>query len=158
MKRMKTYNLKGGDIDKRWHVLDAADQTLGRLATQVAGLLMGKHKPTYSKHLDMGDFVVVVNAAKVRVTGNKLQDKKYYRHSGYMGGLKAIPLSRMMERHPGRVIEMAVRGMLPRNRLARHVHRHLKVYAGPDHPHQAQVNASRKREAAAAATSTEQPS
>ncbi len=158
MKRMKTYNLKGGDIDKRWHVVDAADQTLGRLATQVAGLLMGKHKPTYSKHLDMGDFVVVVNAAKVRVTGNKLRDKKYYRHSGYMGGLKAIPLSRMMERQPGRVIEMAVRGMLPRNRLGRHVHRHLKVYAGPDHPHQAQVNASRKREAAAAATSTEQPS
>lgn len=162
-KRMKTYSLKGGDIDKRWHVLDAADHTLGRLASQVASLLMGKHKPDYSRHLDMGDFVVVVNAAKVRITGNKLQDKKYYRHSGYMGGLKTIPLARMMERRPERVIEMAVRGMLPRSRLGRHVYRHLKVYAGPDHPHQAQVNASRKREAAAAATSTprstgEQPS
>ena len=157
-KRMKTYSLKGGDIDKRWQVVDAAGQTLGRLASQVAGLLMGKHKPDYSTHLDMGDFVVVVNADKVRVTGNKLEDKKYYRHSGYMGGLKTIPLSRMMERHPGRVIEAAVRGMLPRNRLGRHVHRHLKVYAGPDHPHQAQVNASRKREAAAAAASREQPS
>lgn len=158
MKRMKTYSLKGGDIDKRWHVVDAADHTLGRLATQVAGLLMGKHKPDYSRHLDMGDFVVVVNAAKVRITGNKLRDKKYYKHSGYMGGLKEIPLSRLMERRPERVIEMAVRGMLPRNRLGRHLHRHLKAYAGPDHPHQAQVNASRKREAAAATTSTEQRS
>ncbi len=158
MKRMKTYSLKGGDIDKRWHVLDAADHTLGRLASQVASLLMGKHKPDFSKHLDMGDFVVVVNAAKVRITGNKLQDKMYYRHTGYMGGLKTIPLARMMERRPERVIEMAVRGMLPRNRLGRHLHRHLKAYAGPDHPHQAQVNASRKREAAAATTSTEQRS
>ena len=157
MKRMKTYSLKGGDIDKRWHVLDAVDHTLGRLASQVASLLMGKHKPDFTKHLDMGDFVVVVNAAKVRITGNKLQDKKYYRHTGYMGGLKTIPLARMMERRPERVIEMAVRGMLPRNRLGRHVYRHLKVYAGPDHPHQAQVNASRKREAAAAATSTPRP-
>jgi large subunit ribosomal protein L13 len=158
MKRMKTYSLKGGDIDKRWHVVDAADQTLGRLASEVAGLLMGKHKPDYSPHLDMGDFVVVVNATKVRITGNKVRDKKYYRHTGYMGGLKAIPLSRMMERHPDRVIEMAVRGMLPRNRLSRHVHRHLKVYAGPDHPHEAQVNASRKRKAAAAIISTEKSS
>ena len=157
MKRMKTYSLKGGDIDKRWHVLDAADHTLGRLASQVASLLMGKHKPDFTKHLDMGDFVVVGNAAKVRITGNKLQDKMDYRPTGYMGGRKTIPLARMMERRPERVIEMAVRGMLPRNRLGRHVHRHLKVYAGPDHPHQAQVNASRKREAAAAATSTPRP-
>ncbi len=148
---MKTYSLKGGEIDKRWQVVDATGQVLGRLSTQVAGLLMGKHKPTFSAHLDMGDFVVVVNADKVRITGNKMEDKKYYRHSGYMGGLKTINLSRMMERHPERVVELAVRGMLPRNRLSRHVHRHLKVYAGPDHPHQAQVNASRKREAAAAA-------
>jgi len=140
MKRMKTYSLKGGEIDKRWQVVDATGQVLGRLATQVAGFLMGKHKPTYSAHLDMGDFVVVVNAGKVRVTGNKMEDKTYYRHTGY---------SRMMERHPERVIELAVRGMLPRNRLNRHVLRHLKVYAGPDHPHEAQVNASRKREAAA---------
>ncbi len=155
--RMKTYSLKGGAIDTRWPVLDAADHTLGRMASQVASLLMGKHKPDFSKHLDMGDFVVVVNAAKVRITGNKLQDKKYYRHSGYMGGLKTIPLARMMERRPERVIEMAVRGMLPRNRLGRHVYRHLKVYAGPDHPHQAQVNASRKREAAAVATGPPRP-
>jgi large subunit ribosomal protein L13 len=157
MKRMKTYSLKGAEIDKRWQVVDAAGQVLGRLATQVAGLLMGKHKPTFSAHLDMGDFVVVVNAEKVRVTGNKMEDKTYYRHSGYMGGLKTINLSRMMERHPERVIELAVRGMLPRNRLSRHVLRHLKVYAGPDHPHQAQVNASRKREAAAAAAGTPRP-
>ncbi len=155
MKRMKTYSLKGSEIDKRWQVVDATGQVLGRLATQVAGLLMGKHKPTYSAHLDMGDFVVVVNVDKVRVTGNKMEDKTYYRHTGYMGGLKTTSLSRMMERHPERVIELAVRGMLPRNRLSRHVLRHLKVYAGPDHPHQAQVNASRKREAAAAAASRE---
>src|SRR3972149_8587247 len=134
MKRMKTYSLKAKEIDKAWHVLDAADQTRGRLATQVAGLLMGKHKPAYSAHLDMGDFVVVVNADKVRVTGNKLQDKKYYRHTGYMGGLKTTTLSTMMQRHPGRVIEAAVRGMLPRNRLGRHVYRHPKVYAGPHPP------------------------
>ena len=157
MKRMKTFSLKGGDIDKRWHVVDAEGQTLGRLATQVAGLLMGKHKPTYSAHLDMGDFVVVVNADKVRVTGKKMEDKKYYRHTGYMGGLKVMTLAMMMQRRPGRVVEMAVRGMLPRNRLSRHVLRHLKVYAGPDHPHEAQVNASLKRERKAAATGTPRP-
>lgn len=150
-KRMKTYSMRGAEIDKRWQVVDAEGQTLGRLATQVAGLLMGKHKPNYSPHLDMGDFVVVVNAGKVRVTGNKMQDKKYYRHSGYMGGLKTTTLGTMMARRPERVIELAVRGMLPRNRLGRHLYSHLKVYAGPDHPHGAQVNASRKREAAAAA-------
>ncbi len=158
MRRMKTFSLKGGDIDKRWHVVDAAGQTLGRLATQVAVLLMGKHKPTYSAHLDMGDFVVVVNAEKITVTGNKMEDKKYYRHTGYMGGLKVTTLATMMQRRPGRVIEKAVRGMLPRNRLARHVLRHLKVYAGPDHPHVAQVNASRKQERKAAATGTEKQS
>jgi large subunit ribosomal protein L13 len=156
-KRMKTYSLKGAEIDKRWHVVDADGQTLGRMASLVAGLLMGKHKPTYAAHLDMGDFVVVVNADKVKVTGNKIEDKKYYRHTGYMGGLKVTNLRTMMERHPDRVIEMAVRGMLPRNRLGRRVHRHLKVYPGPDHPHEAQVNASRKREAAAAASRTPSP-
>jgi large subunit ribosomal protein L13 len=158
MKRTTTYSLKAGEIDKRWRVIDAQGQTLGRLATEVAGLLMGKHKPTYSQHLDMGDFVVVVNAEKVRITGNKMEDKKYYRHTGYMGGLKETNLARMMERHPDRVVEMAVKGMLPRNRLARALLRHLKVYAGPDHPHEAQVNASRKREAAVAAASTERTS
>ena len=114
--------MKAGEIDKRWHVVNAEGETLGRLAARVAGLLMGKHKPTYSPHLDMGDFVVVVNAEKVRVTGNKMQDKKYYRHTGYMGGLKTTTLGVMMQRQPGRVIEAAVRGMLPRNRLSRHVY------------------------------------
>jgi len=150
-KRMRTYSLKGGEIDKRWQVVDAEGQPLGRLATHVAGLLMGKDKPTYSRHLDMGDFVVVVNAAKVKITGNKLADKQYYRHTGYMGGLKTMNLETMMERHPDRVVEKAVKGMLPGNRLGRQLYRHLKVYAGPDHPHANQVNASKKREAAAAA-------
>ena len=141
MNRAKTYSLSARDIQKSWHVIDATGQTLGRLSTRVAGLLMGKHKPTYSPHLDMGDFVVVVNAQKVRVTGKKLDDKIYYRHTGYMGGLKETPLGDMLQRQPRRVIELSVRGMLPRNRLARHLLRHLKVYAGPDHPHEAQVNA-----------------
>src|SRR3989337_4361445 len=152
---MKTYSMKAGEIDKRWHVVNAEGETLGRLAGRLAGLLMGKHKPTCSAHLDMGDFVVVVNADKVRVTGNKLEDKKYYRHTGYMGGLKVTTMGTMMQRWPGRVVGKAVAGMLPRNRLGRHIYRHLKVYAGPDHPHHSQVNASRKREAAAA--STERP-
>ena len=146
MRRMKTYSLKAKEIDKGWHVVDATGQTLGRLASQVASLLMGKHKPTYSPHLDMGDFVVMVNAEKVRVTGKKLTDKVYYRHSGYMGGLKETTLRDLLARRPGRVIELAVRGMLPRNRLARTLLKHLKVYAGPDHPHEAQVNASHKRQ------------
>ncbi|MEX0683353.1 MAG: 50S ribosomal protein L13 [Dehalococcoidia bacterium] len=142
---MKTFSLSAKEIDKKWVVLDAAGQTLGRLATQVAGLLMGKHKPTYSPHLDMGDFVIVVNAASIKVTGNKLEDKIYYRHTGYMGGLKEMTLSKMMEKRPERVIELAVRGMLPRNKLSKHVLTNLKVYAGPEHPHVAQVNASNKR-------------
>jgi large subunit ribosomal protein L13 len=144
MKQTKTYSLSAKDIDKAWQVIDANGQTLGRLSSEVAQLLMGKHKPTYSPHLDMGDFVIVVNADKVRVTGKKLDDKVYYRHTGYMGGLKETVLSDMLQKHPRRVIELSVRGMLPRNRLARHLLRHLKVYAGPDHPHVAQVNASRK--------------
>ncbi len=163
MKRMKTHSLKGAEIEKLWHVVDADGQTLGRLATQAANMLMGKHKPTYSRHLDMGDYVVVVNAEKIHVTGNKLKDKKYYRHTGYMGGIRETTLGVMLQRRPRRVVEMAVRGMLPRSRLGRQLYRHLKVYAGPDHPHEAQVNASRKREAAqpgsaAAATTTEKPS
>jgi large subunit ribosomal protein L13 len=157
MKQMKTHSLKGAEIEKHWHVVDADGQTLGRLATQVANILMGKHKPTYSRHLDMGDYVVVVNAEKIRVTGNKLRDKKYYHHSGYMGGIKERTLGTMLQRRPRRVVELAVRGMLPRNRLGRQLYRHLKVYGGPDHPHEAQVNASRKRQAAAAATSTPRP-
>jgi large subunit ribosomal protein L13 len=146
MKRAKTYSLKKGEIDKRWHVIDASGQTLGRLASDVAQLLMGKHKPTYSPHLDMGDFVIVVNAEKIRVTGKKLDDKIYYRHSGYVGGLKETTLATMLSRKPRQVLELAVRGMLPRNKLSRHLLGHLKVYAGPDHPHQAQVRATEKRE------------
>lgn len=142
--------MKAREIDKVWHVLDADGQTLGRLATKVAELLMGKHKPTYSRHLDMGDFVIVVNASRVRVTGNKLDGKIYYRHTGYVGGIKETPLREMLERHPDRVIEKAVKGMLPRNKLAGSLLRHLKVYAGPEHPHEAQVN--RKRGATAAAS------
>jgi large subunit ribosomal protein L13 len=138
--------MKAGEIDKVWHVLDAEGQTLGRLATHVATLLMGKHKPTYSPHLDMGDFVVVVNASKIKVTGNKLDDKIYIRHTGYVGGIKETPLREMLERHPERVLEKAVKGMLPRNKLSGSLLRHLKVYAGPEHPHEAQVNRKRASE------------
>src|SRR3990172_716262 len=153
LKRMKTYSLKGGDIRKDWHVIDAEGQILGRLASHIAALLQGKHKPTYSPHLDMGDFVIVINATKVRVTGNKVEDKIYYRHTGYMGGLKETTLGEMLQRKPERVIELAVRGMLPRNKLATHLLGHLKVYAGPEHPRGAQVGASTKRQRAAAVAS-----
>lgn len=146
MKRMTTYSLKGDEIEKDWHVVDAEGQTLGRLATVVAGMLRGKHKPSYTPHLDMGDHVVVVNASKIKVTGNKMSDKIYYRHTGYMGGLKERTLAEMLEKHPERVIEVAVRGMLPKNKLGRKILKHLKVYSGPDHPHEAQVNASKKRQ------------
>jgi large subunit ribosomal protein L13 len=147
---MKTYTLKAKEIETRWHVLDAEGRPLGRLATEVAHLLRGKYRPTYTPHLDNGDFVIVVNASKVRVTGNKTQQKVYYRHTGYPGGLKETRLNVMLEKHPDRVIQRAVRGMLPHNRLGRALLRHLKVYGGPDHPHQAQVNANRKKEAVAA--------
>ena len=142
---MKTYSLKAREITHDWHVVDATGQTLGRLATEVASLLRGKHKPTYSPHLDMGDCVVVVNAEKIRLTGRKRQQKLYYRHSMYPGGLKVESLEKLLARHPTRVIERAVKGMLPHNRLGRALNRHLKVYAGPDHPHEAQVRASEKR-------------
>ncbi len=145
MRRMKTYSLRGKEIDKGWQVIDASGQVLGRLASQIAYLLMGKHKPTYSPHLDMGDFVVVVNAEKVLVTGKKMTDKIYYRHTGYMGGLRETVLEDLLARRPARVFELAVRGMLPRNRLSRTLLGHLKVYAGPDHPHEAQVKAASKR-------------
>jgi large subunit ribosomal protein L13 len=152
-KQTKTYSLKAGDIDKGWHVLDADGQTLGRLATQAATLLMGKHKPTYSPHLDMGDFVIIVNASRIHVTGNKLEDKIYYRHTGYVGGIKETRLRDMLQRQPERVIEKAVKGMLPRNNLSGQVLKHLKVYAGAEHPHEAQVN--RKPREAAVATKAE---
>ncbi len=159
MKQMKTYSLKEKEIQKEWQVLDATDQPLGRLSSQIAQLLMGKHKPTYSPHLDMGDFVVVVNASKVKLTGNKIEDKVYYHHTGYMGGLKETRIKDLMARHPERVIEKAVKGMLPRNKLGSKLLKHLKAYGGPEHPHEAQVNASRKRQpafVAAGATGTEQ--
>ena len=135
---MKTYVATPADRERNWLVVDAAGKTLGRLATQIADLLRGKGKPTYTPHVDVGDFVVVVNAEKIRVTGNKLAAKRYYRHSGYPGGLRSRTLAEMLERRPEEVIRKAVRGMLPRNRLGRKQLTKLKVYAGPDHPHAAQ--------------------
>jgi large subunit ribosomal protein L13 len=135
---MKTYNAKPGEIARDWYVVDAEGLTLGRLATQIADTLRGKRKPQYTPHVDTGDFVVVVNAEKIAVTGNKLDQKRYYRHSGYPGGLKKRTLNDMLERRPEEVIRKAVRGMLPRNRLGRKQLTKLKVYAGPDHPHAAQ--------------------
>ena len=136
---MKTYTVKLSDIEPQWHVIDASGRTLGRLATEVATLLMGKHKPIYTPHLNTGDFVVVTNAAKVRVTGKKAQQKVYYRHSGYPGGFRSTTFNRMMETHPTRAIEYAVKGMLPKNRLGRDMLKRLKAYSGDTHPHQAQV-------------------
>ncbi len=149
---MKTYSVKAKEIVPQWHVVDAADQPLGRLAARVASLLRGKHRPDFTPHLDMRDFVVVVNAAKVHVSGNnKMRDKTYYRHTTYPGGLKKTTLEKMMAAHPERVVEHAVRGMLPHNRLGAQLYRHLKVYVGPDHPHQSQVKAPPGRVEAAAA-------
>jgi len=135
---MKTYSAKPGEITREWYLVDAEGKTLGRLATQIADTLRGKRKPQYTPHVDTGDFVIVVNAEKIQVTGNKREDKKYYRHSGYPGGLKERSLNDMLERKPEEVIRLAVKGMLPRNRLARQQLKKLKVYAGPDHPHTAQ--------------------
>ena len=135
---MKTYVVKADEIERSWWVVDAADQTLGRLATRIATLLEGKHKPIYSPHLDTGDHVVVINAAQIKVTGNKLDQKSYYRHSGYPGGLKEESLRALMARKPEIVIERAVKGMLPQNRLGRAMFKKLRVYRGADHPHQAQ--------------------
>jgi large subunit ribosomal protein L13 len=135
---MKTYAVKASEIDRGWWLIDATDQPLGRLATRVATLLAGKHKPTWSPHLDTGDHVVVVNAARVRVTGNKLSQKRYYRHSNYPGGLREESLADLLARKPERAVEMAIQGMLPRNRLGKAMFRKLKVYAGADHPHEAQ--------------------
>jgi len=139
---LKTYTTKTTDIEREWHVIDASGQTLGKLATQVARLLMGKHKPIFSPNLDTGDFVIVINAEKVRVTGNKLKQKLYYRHSGYPGGMKSIPLEKMMQTNPARVIEHAVKGMLPHTRLGASMRKKLRVYAGDTHPHLAQIKAA----------------
>jgi len=135
---MRTYAVKPEDIKREWWVVDAEGKTLGRLASEIARILKGKHKPIYSPHLDVGDYVIVINAEKIRVTGRKLDQKIYYRHSGYPGGLKSIKLRDLLQRHPTRVLEAAVRGMLPKNRLGRRMFKKLKVYAGPEHPHQAQ--------------------
>lgn len=135
---MKTYWTKEEDVERQWFVVDADGQTLGRLASQIAAVLRGKHKPIYNPAVDTGDFVIVVNAEKIHTTGRRLDQKKYYSHSGYMGGLKERTLREQLERYPERVIQDAVKGMLPKNVLGRKMLRKLKVYAGPEHPHEAQ--------------------
>jgi large subunit ribosomal protein L13 len=135
---VRTFSPKAGDVQHQWHVIDASDVVLGRLASHAAILLRGKHKPIFAPHVDTGDFVIVVNAEKIALSGRKLEQKKAYRHSGYPGGLREVAYSDLLEKHPERVIEKAVRGMLPKNSLGRSMLRKLKVYAGPDHPHQAQ--------------------
>lgn len=134
----RTYVAKPAEVERNWYVVDAEGQTLGRLAAKLATVLRGKHKPIYSPSVDCGDFVIVINAEKIHVTGRRLDQKKYYRHSGYVGGLTEIPLRQQLERRPDRVIDSAVRGMLPKNKLGRKMLKRLKVYAGPEHPHQAQ--------------------
>jgi large subunit ribosomal protein L13 len=135
---VRTYTPKAGDAQRQWLVIDATDVVLGRLASQVAALLRGKHKPTFAPHVDMGDFVVVVNADKVALTGSKLEQKRAYRHSGYPGGLKSRTYTELLDKHPTKAVEKAVRGMLPKNSIGRAQLSKLKVYAGPEHPHQAQ--------------------
>ena len=135
---MRTFTQKQAEIERDWYVVDAEGETLGRLASRIAPILKGKHKPIYTPHLDCGDFVIVVNAEKVRVTGRKLDQKFYHRHSGYPGGLKSISLRDQLDKHPERVLEAAIRGMLPKNKLGRRMIKKLKVYAGDAHPHEAQ--------------------
>ena len=136
--KIRTFSPKPSDIERRWWVVDAEGQTLGRLASVVATRLRGKDKPIYAPHMDCGDFVIVINASRIDVTGRKLEQKQYYRHSGYPGGLKTSTLQQEMEKHPERVIEKAVRGMLPKTALGEHMVKKLKVYAGPEHPHASQ--------------------
>ena len=135
---MRTYSPKPSDIERKWYVIDATDIVLGRLASQVAVLLRGKHKPTYAPHMDMGDYVIVINAEKIARTGSKRENKMAYHHSGVPGGLRAVNYAELLETHPERAIEKAVQGMLPKNRLARQQIQKLKVYAGPEHPHASQ--------------------
>ncbi len=132
---MKTYSAKPGEITREWYLVDAEGKTLGRLATQIADTLRGKRKPQFTPHVDTGDFVIVVNAEKIHVTGNKLDQKRYYRHSGYPGGLRSRTLREQLDRRPTEVLRVAVKGMLPKNRLARQQITKLKIYAGPEHPH-----------------------
>lgn len=136
---MKTYYAKPNEVEREWLLIDAEDQVLGRVASKAAQILKGKHKPTYTPHVDTGDFVVIINADKIRVTGTKAAAKEYFRHSGYPGGLKSETFTEAMEKHPERVIEHAVKGMLPKNTLGRAMGKKLKVYAGPEHPHMAQA-------------------
>jgi large subunit ribosomal protein L13 len=135
---LKTYHAKPGEVEREWLLVDATDMVLGRLASEVAQILKGKRKPVYTPHVDTGDFVIIINAEKVRLTGNKANTKNYYSHSGYPGGLKEVSFQRMLAKHPERIIEKAVKGMLPKNTLGRAMNRKLKVYAGPEHPHEAQ--------------------
>ncbi|MEL7297264.1 MAG: 50S ribosomal protein L13 [Pseudomonadota bacterium] len=135
---MKTFSAKPAEVKRDWFVVDAAGKTLGRLATEIALRLRGKHKPEYTPHVDTGDYIVVVNAEKVRVTGNKMSDKMYHHHTGYIGSLKSISLEKLLQKAPERVIEQAVKGMLPKNSLGRQMFRKLKVFAGPEHTHEAQ--------------------
>lgn len=136
---MRTYSPKSGDVQRQWHVIDATDVVLGRLASQVATLLRGKHKPIYAPHVDTGDFVIVVNADKVALTGSKRDTKLAHRHSGFPGGLRSIPYTELLARHPEKAVEKAVKGMLPHTSLGRNMVKKLKVYAGPEHPHRAQA-------------------
>ena len=145
--RTRPYNVKQSDLRPEWHVVDARGKTLGRVSTEIATLLQGKHKPTYTPHLAAGDFVVVVNASKFRVSGNKLAAKMYYRHSGYHGGLTEQTLEELLEKHPTRALRQAVKGMLPKNIRGKHMLSRLKLYEGEEHPHQAQVSASRAQAA-----------
>ena len=135
---MRTFSPRPSDVDRKWYVVDATDMVLGRLATRVAHVLRGKHKPTFAPHMDMGDHVIIVNAAKVRLTGAKADQSFYHRHSGYPGGLKSVSFGKLLEEKPERLVEQAIRGMLPKNTIGRSQLRKLKVYAGPEHPHAAQ--------------------
>ncbi len=135
---MKTKSIKQSEIQRNWWVADAEGQTLGRFASTIAQILRGKHKPNFTPHMDMGDCVVIVNAEKIRVSGNKEVNKTYFRHTGYPGGGKETSLKKLRSTHPERIIEYAIKGMLPHNRLGRSIYRHLRVYTGPEHPHQAQ--------------------
>jgi large subunit ribosomal protein L13 len=135
---MKTRTVKPDEIEQKWYLIDAADKTLGRLATRVAGLLRGKHKPEYTPNMDLGDYVIIVNAAKIHVTGNKVEDKMYYHHSGYPGGIKSINFEKLLAKKPEFIIEKAVKGMLPKGPLGRKMFKKLKVYAGAEHQHSAQ--------------------
>ncbi len=135
---MKTFSAKPAEVRRDWYVVDATGKTLGRLSTEIARRLRGKHKPEYTPHVDTGDYIVVVNAEKIRVTGNKLKDKIYHHHTGYIGNLKSVPLEKLLEEHPERALEKAVKGMLPRGPVGRKMFSKLRVFAGPEHPHTAQ--------------------